>query len=101
MANEDCINFIYKKNAPEEYEINKLLTSKESSYHEQLEKDYLERLENYCKENNIKFPNLINSNIVIINNSSIKKNIDVIQNFYKNFSNEQLEELIKNVNIAA
>lgn len=104
MKIEGYITFIYKKNAPEKYKINNLLTSKGASYLEQLEKDYEEKLENYCKENDIKFPDPIGSNAVkfleIINNYPTQKALEVVQNFYKNFSNEQLAELIKNANIA-
>ncbi len=98
------ITFLYKKNSPDEYDIDKLLTSKGASYLEQLEKDYEEKLENYCKENHIKFPYPIEPNAVkfleIINNYPTQKALEIVQNFYKNFSNEQLAELIKNVNIA-
>lgn len=104
MKIEGYITFIYKKNAPEKYKINNLLTSKGASYLEQLEKDYEEKLENYCKENDIKFPDPICSNVVkfleIINNYPTQKALEVVQNIYKNFSNEQLAELIKNANIA-
>lgn len=104
MKIEGYITFIYKKNAPEKYKINNLLTSKGASYLEQLEKDYEEKLENYCKENDIKFPDPICSNAVkfleIINNYPTQKALEVVQNIYKNFSNEQLAELIKNANIA-
>ncbi|MBS4760867.1 MAG: hypothetical protein KHX03_09245 [Clostridium sp.] len=104
MKNEGYITFIYQKNTPERYEINSLLTSKGASYLEQLEKDYKEKFENYCKENNIKFPDSIGPNaakfLEIINNSQTQKALEVVQNFYKNFSNEQLTELIKNANIA-
>lgn len=58
------ITFLYKKNSPDEYDIDKLLTSKGASYLEQLEKDYEEKLENYCKENHIKFPYPIEPNAV-------------------------------------
>ncbi len=104
MKNEGYITFIYKKNAPEKYKINNLLTSKGASYLEQLEKDYKEKFENYCKENDIKFPDPIGSNAAkfldIINNSPTQKAIESVQNFHKIFSNEQYAELIKNANIA-
>lgn len=97
------ITFLYKKISPDEYDIDKLLTSKGASYLEQLEKDYKEKSENYCKENNIKFPDPIGSNAKIlktIKNSPTQKAIESVQNFHKIFSNEQLTELIKKANIA-
>lgn len=97
------ITFLYKKISPDEYDIDKLLTSKGASYLEQLEKDYKEKFENYCKENNIKFPDPIGSNAKIlktIKNSPTQKAIESVQNFHKIFSNEQLTELIKKANIA-
>lgn len=97
------ITFLYKKISPDEYDIDKLLTSKGASYLEQLEKDYKEKFENYCKENNIKFPDPIGSNAKILKtiiNSPTQKAIESVQNFHKNFSNEQLTELIKKANIA-
>ena len=103
MKNEGYITFIYKKNAPEKYKINNLLTSKGASYIEQLEKDYKEKFENCCKENNIKFPDPIGSNakfLETIKNSPTQKAIESVQNFHKIFSNEQYAELIKNANIA-
>lgn len=103
MKNEGYITFIYKKNAPEKYKINNLLTSKGASYIEQLEKDYKEKFENCCKENNIKFPDPIGSNakfLETIKNSPTQKAIESVQNFHKIFSNEQLTELIKKANIA-
>ena len=97
------ITFLYKKISPDEYDIDKLLTSKGASYLEQLEKDYKEKFENYCKENNIKFPDPIGSNAKIlktIKNSPTQNAIESVQNFHKIFSNEQLTELIKKANIA-
>lgn len=97
------ITFLYKKISPDEYDIDKLLTSKGASYLEQLEKDYKEKFENYCKENNIKFLDPIGSNAKIlktIKNSPTQKAIESVQNFHKIFSNEQLTELIKKANIA-
>lgn len=105
MKNEGYITFIYKKNAPEKYKINNLLTSKGASYLEQLEKDYKEKFENYCKENDIKFPDPIGSNAAkfldIINNSPTQKVIEIIKNLDEKFSSEKFERLTKNTDIAA
>lgn len=93
------ITFLYKKNTPEKYEINKLLTSQGASYLKQLKNASQEKLENYCKEHNIKYQNL-KQLAETINNSPIQRAIELSQGIYNIFSNEQLEELIKNANIA-
>lgn len=97
------ITFLYKKNSPDEYDIDKLLTSKGVGYIEQLEKDYKEKFENYFKENNKKFPGPIVSNakfLETINNSPTQKAIESVRKFHKIFSNGQYSELIKKANIA-
>lgn len=93
------ITFLYKKNAPEKYEINKLLTSQGASYLKQLKNASQEKFENYCKEHNIKYQNL-KQLAETINNSPIQRAIELSQGIYNIFSNEQLAELIKNANIA-
>ncbi len=58
LMSEGYITYLYQKESLGSIDIDKLLTNKAKSYLVQLEKENNERLEQYCKEHNIKFPKI-------------------------------------------
>ncbi|MBQ8634810.1 hypothetical protein IJX73_01975 [bacterium] len=106
LVNEGYITYLYQKDSSGSVDIDKLLTNKAKSYLVQLEKENNERLEQYCKEHNIKFPkinipigaikayqNIANPALIVARN-----HLPTVQ---KIFSTPGLLDVINNINYPA
>lgn len=103
---EGYTTYFYQKDSSGSVDIDKLLTNKAISYLKQLEKEDNEKIEQYCKEYNIKFPK-INIPIEIIqvyknlNNPALIAAMNQLPTIQKIFSDPILLDVINNINYPA
>lgn len=106
LMSEGYTTYFYQKDSSGSVDIDKLLTNKAISYLKQLEKEDNEKIEQYCKEYNIKFPK-INIPIEIIqvyknlNNPALIAAMNQLPTIQKIFSDPILLDVINNINYPA
>lgn len=106
LVNEGYITYLYQKDSSGSVDIDKLLTNKAKSYIVQLEKENNERLEQYCKEHNIKFPKInIPTGIIqaykSLNNPTLIAAMNQLPAIQKILSNPGLLDAMNNINYPA
>ena len=106
LVNDGYITYLYQKDSSGSVDIDKLLTNKAKSYLVQLEKENNERLEQYCKEHNIKFPKInIPTGIIQayknLNNPALIAAMNQLSTIQKIFSNPALLDTINNLDYSA